>query len=150
MNQALQTVWQKAMQLLSIREHSQWELKQKLGNLCENSELSSLLTQLVEENYQSDDRYAEVFIRSKVSKGEGRQRIAKELSMKGVSAEICKRALDEAEVDWYEAAKRVKEKKFGLPHPTDYKEKAKQTRFLQYRGFTFDEIRYALEARDDS
>ena len=53
--------------------------------------------------------------------------------------------LDQAEVDWFELAKTTAQQKFGDNYPVDVKEKAKRIRFLQYRGFSFDQINYAIE-----
>ena len=52
--------------------------------------------------------------------------------------------LNEAGVDWFKLAKDTAQLKFGSDHEVDAKEKAKRMRFLQYRGFSFDQINYAL------
>jgi regulatory protein len=39
----------------------------------------------------------------------------------------------------------VRRKRFGDEPPQDYKERARQSRFLQYRGFTSDQIRQVLD-----
>ena len=72
-------------------------------------------------------------------------------------------ALEEADIDWFELAREVAERKFGLrkseshrsstDHATDHaasqKEKAKRMRFMQYRGFSYDQIKYALDSSVD-
>jgi len=50
--------------------------------------------------------------------------------------------------DWFELAKQAAEKKFKGVKAKDQKEYAKQVRFLQYRGYSFDQISYALAFED--
>ena len=60
-----------------------------------------------------------------------------------ISSELKKRGIESFDLsifDWFELAKEVREKKFGQNLPSDYKTQAKQKRFLQSRGFGFDEI----------
>ena len=63
--------------------------------------------------------------------------------MLGLESELIERCLDE-NPDWVERARSVRQKKFGKSLPADYAGKAKQARFLQYRGFTGAQIRQAL------
>jgi regulatory protein len=55
-----------------------------------------------------------------------------------------------ADLDWHELARAVRAKRFGAARPRDYKERARQARFLQYRGFDAAQIRSALEVDEDS
>lgn len=73
------------------------------------------------------------------NQGKGPLIIAKELKSKGIIN------YDLTKYDWYAKALTVKIKKYGQNTPKDYKEKAKQMRFLQSRGFNFDEINYAMQ-----
>ncbi len=54
-------------------------------------------------------------------------------------------ALEETDVDWYELAREIRFKKFGASKPADFKAKARQMRFLQYRGFEPDHIQAAID-----
>ena len=62
-------------------------------------------------------------------------RIKQDLRQKGVEPEMADQAMEEAEIDWFELAETARQKKFGAEYPTETKEKARQIRFLQYRGF---------------
>jgi regulatory protein len=53
-------------------------------------------------------------------------------------------AMQEAEIDWFQLAKEQREKKFGLKKPEDFKEKARQMRFLFGRGFETETIRQVI------
>jgi regulatory protein len=55
-----------------------------------------------------------------------------------------------SDVDWLATARAVRRKRFGAEPPRDFRERAKQARFLQYRGFTADQVRAALELDADS
>ena len=72
-----------------------------------------------------------------------------ELRERGVDAETINSSLEEAETDWVQAAREARRRKFGVSLPRDYRERAKQARFLQYRGFSSDQIRAALGPDED-
>jgi len=91
---------------------------------------------------QNDGRFLEAFVRSRVSKGQGPQRIGQELRLKGVEGE----ALDEclARYDWDEAMGKAHGKKFGDSSPASPKEYAARVRFLSQRGFEQHRIQALL------
>lgn len=139
-----------ALYLLSHREHSKKELVNKLsakGNAQE--EINSIILRLEDMNYLNDARFAEIFVRSRISKPLGKNRILQELIQNGIGSEEAKQTIADANADWFELAKQLKERRFGEETCTDYKEKAKQSRYLQYRGFDFDQIKYALSPEDN-
>ncbi|WP_281645220.1 recombination regulator RecX [Parendozoicomonas sp. Alg238-R29] len=135
------------MDLLSRREHSRKELSGKLRIRAESAEdLESVLNQLEENNLLSDERFVESFIRSRIGKGYGPVRIRQELQQKGAESEIIQVALEESETDWCKLAQESRRRKFGDGAPMDNRDRAKQMRYLQYRGFDMDAIRTALES----
>jgi regulatory protein len=52
-------------------------------------------------------------------------------------------------VDWAATARELRRRRFGVSPPGDYPERARQARFLQYRGFTAEQIRAALGPGED-
>lgn len=135
-----------AMNLLSRREHSLGELRQKLRRRFADEEmLEGQLRQLVEENLQSDERYAESFARLRAARGYGPGRIRRELREKALSDAAIDRAFEVAELDWWALAETVFRKKFGEPGAVELKEKARRCRFMQYRGFAADHYQHLLE-----
>ena len=70
-------------------------------------------------------------------------RITAELKERGISADLMGAALLEYDHDWQHRLKALHEKKFGYI-PDNYAEQAKQSRFLQYRGFYPEHIRALL------
>lgn len=133
--------------LLSRREHTLKELIQKLtqrGYL--RSEIDEVLVFLVDENYQSEIRAAECIFRNRVSRGYGWLYIQNELKQKGVSGDIIRSVHQEQAIDWFGQVEATYYKKFADTQIEDKKEKAKRLRFLQYRGFSLDEIFSVLNA----
>ena len=129
-----------ALKMLMRREHSKLELRQKL-NLkdFDDADINDSISLLVEQKYQSDERFSEAFILMRFNQGKGPIKISMELKSRGISE------FDLTLFNWFELAKDVKYKKFGDSKFLDYKEKSKQKRFLQSRGFGFDEINQAFQ-----
>ncbi|REG78305.1 regulatory protein RecX [Marinomonas pollencensis] len=139
-----------ALILLGGREHATKEIHNKLKLRGHNEEdIANTLQSLIEMNYLNDQRFAEIFVRNRISKPLGALRIKQELSRKGIPEELANQAIENIDADWFELAKELKERKFGVTKYQDFKEKAKQIRYLQYRGFNFDQINYALEPESD-
>jgi regulatory protein len=137
------------MNLLARREHSIKELQNKLlARDYAQNEIHKALQILTQEGLQSDERFMESFIHARMGRGSGPTKIKAELRLRGVSDTLVEVCLDERNKTWYQVAEEVRKKKFGSSKPTDFKEKAKQSRFLQYRGFTSDQIRYTLNDDD--
>jgi len=137
-----------AMNLLARREHSTQELRDKLLTRgFEDDEIVPALQTLSREGLLSDERFTESFIHSRMERGSGPVKIRAELRQRGVADEIITNWLDERDRVWLERAESVRCKKFGSALPVDYKEKARQARFLQYRGFSAEHTRQVL--RDD-
>lgn len=140
-----------AMDLLTGREFSRAELATKLNKRFDNHpSIEEVLVKIAEEGLQSDKRFAEAFIRSRIYRGHGLARIRQDIRQKGVSDELVDRALEEADIDWYELARDVATRKFGCRVAADQREKAKRMRFMQYRGFNYDQIKYALDESDNT
>ncbi len=134
-----------AIGLLARREHSTGELGRKLESRGYDAEVTSeVLAELGRKGLLSDERYVASFITHHAARGQGPMRIRSELRESGVAAELVERLLDEAEVDWLDVARSVRRKKFSGPLPASFAERAKQSRFLQYRGFSQDQIRAAF------
>jgi regulatory protein len=97
---------------------------------------------LVAEGLQSDARFAENYARQRADKGFGPLRIGLELRQRGV--EVPADGLGDEASGWAERAARVRSRRFGKGRPGDLRERARQARFLEYRGFTAEQIRQSL------
>jgi len=136
----------KAMDLLMRREHAVAELQKKLeARDCDTNIVAEVIAQLADEGLVSDARFTEAFVRYRGNNGHGPQRIQSELRERGVSEKIQAAYLDVGDPQWFERAAQVRSKRFGDALPEDFKERARQARFLQYRGFTSGQIREVLD-----
>ena len=134
-----------AMRLLATREHSQYELRRKLGQKGHEAEvIEQVLAQLIEQKLQSDARFVESFVNSYRERGKGPNRIRLELQQHRLPAELVDSYLDDRDVTWKEIALRVKLKKFGEEEAADFPQRMKQAKFLEYRGFTHEQISAAI------
>lgn len=145
-----QSLYGRAVGFLARREHSAHELKQKLAKAeVASEEIEEVLIQLQEAGLQSDHRFAENYVRYRSQRGYGPLRIKQELNERGVASDITADQLSQIEIDWFELAYDVRCKRFGEQSPADFKERAKQQRFLQYRGFSHEHINESLNRYDE-
>ncbi|SMN11792.1 Regulatory protein RecX [uncultured Candidatus Thioglobus sp.] len=126
--------------MLAKREHSYQELYKKLIQWYEEDEIEKALTQLKTQNYQSDERFANEFIQMRFSQGKGPIKIGTDLKQRGVEQ------FDLSKYDFFALARQIRTRKYGDSAPENYKEKAKQQRFLQSRGFDFEQINQSFES----
>ena len=109
------------------------------------SELAADAVQkLVDEGLQSDRRFVESFVQSRIRQGKGPVRIRADLGQRGIPAGLVDETLEQAGEDWYALAREVRAKKFGRSPPAEFRDKARQMRFLQYRGFEPDQVQAAV------
>jgi regulatory protein len=140
----------KAMDLLARREHGCAELEKKLIVAGFDADVAAdAVHQLREEGLQSDRRFAESFVQSRINQGKGPLRIHADLGERGIRSALIDEVIEETGQDWYSLARDTRRKKFGTGVPAEFKEKARQMRFLQYRGFGPDHIRAAVSDSED-
>ncbi len=147
-------VSRKALELLARREYGvaelHFKLMQKYRTLLPKGELSVLVQSICDRfvalGYLSDERFAESIIRSRLNRGFGQRRIELALQQKGLDECVYKPLLAALQdnADYDEALKTVWQKKFNQP-PKTPQEKAKQFRFLVYRGFGYDQVTQFLQ-----
>lgn len=135
-----------AMDLLARREHSRQELQRKLARrfAVDAEVIFSVINQLTQEGLQSDQRLAEAFLRYRSNRGQGPLKIKAEMREKCIESDLIEQIFDEANIDWFDLALRVLEKRYGKGSAVDASERAKRTRFLQQRGFSFDQIQTVM------
>jgi regulatory protein len=129
----------RAMRFLARREHSRAELRRKLApKVTEGEDLDALLDDLAKRGWLSDARYAEQSIRAHARRF-GPLKLAQQLRSGGVDDDTIAAGFRAAGDDGASSLDRVWRTRFSAP-PADEKEKARQVRFLQGRGFPLDEI----------
>lgn len=140
-----------AVRLLARREHSAKDLKRKLtGKGHAGDAVERVVGKLADKKLVSDERFATNYVAYHGRRGHGPIRIRAELRQQGAPEEMIDAALAAAEFQWDEIAAKVRRRKFGVGPPGGLAERAKQSRFLQYRGFSGEQIRSALQGSDDS
>ncbi len=143
--EAFKLIYNKALDLISRREHSRYEVMQKLNKRYPETRslIEEVLDKLIANNILDDERFAEMYINSRARKGFGPKKIEMELSSKHVESFIISSSL-EAYDNWIENAKKELLKKFKGIFPTDYQSKIKQKQFLFNRGFSTQIIERVL------
>jgi regulatory protein len=130
-----------AMDLLARREHSATELTRKLKQReFEDNAIQQAIVALQRDNLQSDSRFLENVVHYRINAGFGPIKIRYELRQKGVSDDLVEDYLSSLDVDWESNMVGQRIKKFGDSIPVVYKEKMKQARFLQNRGFSPESV----------
>ena len=126
-----------AVRLLARREHARLELERKLTGRGHAAELvEGVVADLAATGLQSDDRFAEVFVRSAVDRGHGPLKIRAGLRERGVDADAALMGFGDEE--WRDKAAMAVDKRFGQGPPRSREDWAKRARFLAGRGFSSD------------
>jgi regulatory protein len=129
----------RAMRFLARREHSREELRRKLAlRAQEGEDLDALLDDLARKGWLSDSRYAEHAIRAKARRF-GPLRLAQQLRAKGIDDETITQGFQAAGEEGASAIEAVWRSRFEA-RPVGDRERARQARFLQGRGFALDVI----------
>jgi regulatory protein len=135
----------KAMDFLARREYGQLELIRKLADKGYDRAIAQqAIENLTAEGLQSDQRFTDSFVQSRINQGKGPVRVRLDLGQRGIDDSAIESALEKAATDWFELARNARIRKFGHGQPADFKAKAKQMRFLQYRGFESGHIQAAF------
>ncbi|MGV8889539.1 MAG: recombination regulator RecX [Pseudomonas sp.] len=137
-----------AMDLLARREHGRVELTRKLrqrGALPEM--IDTALDRLTEEGLLSESRYLESFVSYRARSGYGPLRIREELSQRGLQRTDIELNLRESGINWQEQLEDTWRRKFSGHLPIDVRERAKQGRFLSYRGYSMEMISRLFSGR---
>lgn len=141
-----------AVALLARRDYSTVELRKKLKErgYLENA-IEPVLIDLEETRKLDDQRYGANVVAYRARRGQGPARIKNELRKSGLKDDQIQAAVQSGEdaPDFVALAREARRRKFGPDIPKDWKERAKQARFLQYRGFSTDHIRAVLEGAPD-
>ncbi|NQY42813.1 MAG: regulatory protein RecX [Legionellales bacterium] len=135
-------IYQKSLELLANREHSAFELSDKLSKKFSNSsnEIKEVICELIGRDYLSDERFCYSVINYRANRGYGPIWITAYLKTKGVEKDIIDKVLDEMDMNWDKVILSLHQKKFGTDNLTDYPSKAKAKSFLQSRGFSMSQI----------
>ncbi len=145
---AYRQAFDRGLRSLAGREHSRAELVRKLAGKGVARELArTVVDELGDHGFQSDERFAESYVRGRVERGYGPLWIRQALQQRGVDGELIETLLDQPREHWQEHAERARSRKFGDELPADRAEWQRQARYLAQRGFATDLIVRVLERR---
>ena len=131
----------KAMDLLARREHSEYELRQKLKSRDYDVDaIDAVLQGLKQDHLLSDARFAEAYVNHRFNAGVGPVKIRYELRQKGVTEVLADEFLEPLSDRWDHLMAQQRIRKYGESIPADYAERMKQARFLQNRGFSPESV----------
>lgn len=135
-----------ALDLLARREHALGELEAKLvARFGHDAPIAEVLQHLRGEGLQSDQRFAEAFVRAQRRRGRGPLRILHELILRGVTRELAAACVDVDAAEWVEVARDWKSRRHGEGPLTTAAERQRVARQLQQRGFSMAQIRQVLD-----
>ncbi|MCP3679940.1 MAG: regulatory protein RecX [Gammaproteobacteria bacterium] len=138
---------ERALLLLARREHSCLELLTKLKRQGFVDEIATaVIDELAASGCQSEQRFTEQYIHSRQQRGYGPVRIEQELKIRGINDGLIGHYL--ANINWLALVANVRKCRFGNELPDDYSNQAKEMRFLQYRGFTQEQIYQLYKMRE--
>jgi regulatory protein len=139
-----------AVALLARRDLPSSELRERLGARgFEPEATAEALAALAAEGALNDERYAHNYVAYHAGRGRGPVRIGADLRARRLPEELIEAALASGP-DWRPLAAAARVRRFGKSPPANWREKARQARFLQYRGFSADHIRAATGADPDT
>jgi regulatory protein len=139
-----------AVALLARRDLTSHELRERLEARGFGPEAVAVAVNVLErEGTVNDERYAHNFVAYHAGRGQGPIRIAAQLRTRGVAQPLIDAAIG-AGPDWRALAAAARLRRFGRGAPGSWQEKARQARFLQYRGFSADHIRAATGVDPDT
>jgi len=136
-----------AVALLARRDYSSVDLRKKLAErgYAEHTR-QAVVDDMVSMNRLNDERFGQNFVAYRARRGHGPARIRQQLQQSGLTRSAIDEAVKGEEApDFLALARATRTRKFGPEIPRDRKERARQARFLQYRGFSTDHIRAVLE-----
>ena len=141
------TAYDKALALLVRREHSARELKSKLAQRgLDADESIAAVVKLQSKDFQSDARFGEMLVRTRLEGGYGARWIVAELRTHGIDEGRAHALIEEARADWPELIRRQLRRRYGAKRPKDFAERNKRAAFLLRRGFDASAVKLITRA----
>jgi regulatory protein len=136
-----------ALRLLSVRERSQAELRQRLRKKGYSAEaVTRVLDRLVETGLQDDARFATLYADTARSRGYASRRVAQDLRVKGVETTVSIEASTVSPEAEAEQARAVAARRLGslARYPAEVRAR-RLSAFLQRRGYDRDVIQEIVQ-----
>lgn len=135
-----------ALASLCMREHSIKEITDKLTRKeYQQDSIEIVVKECLKDNYLNEQRFAEIFWRSRARKGFGPNKIEMELKQRGISSSMIEESSHQEELNFDEVIKSIYFKKFKGLKINDFKDKAKRQNYLYHRGFPIELIKIVID-----
>ncbi len=136
-----------AMRSLARRESAESELARRLRQQGYQEEVIEVVVDYCRGyNWVNDERYGAMAVRAGAAKGHGPLKIRFDLRRKGLDDMQIDAAFEQPELDWFELAFELLERRAKIADLADFKLRMKWLKYLLGRGFTQDQARYAISA----
>ncbi|HEY8009516.1 MAG TPA: regulatory protein RecX [Rudaea sp.] len=138
--------YNRALALLVRREHSARELKSKLAQRgLDVDESAAALAKLQSKDFQSDARFGEMLVRTRLEGGYGARWIVAELRTHGIDESRAHALIEEARPDWPDLIRRQLRRRYGTKRSKDFVERNKRAAFLLRRGFDAAAVKLVID-----
>lgn len=127
----------------SARTESEVRMKLKQG-FYPSPAVEQAIAFLEQYHYLDDEDYAKTYIETHGAR-KSRQELSQFLSRKGIERQLIKELLEESQPDSQDAIRAILKKKRYYDRPDDLQAKKKLSDYLMRRGFSWDEIRHAMD-----
>ncbi|EKP0260631.1 regulatory protein RecX [Aeromonas sobria] len=140
-----------AMRSLARRESAESELANRLRQQGFKEEVIAAVVDYCRGyNWVNDERYGGMAVRAGAAKGHGPIKIRFDLRRKGLDDAQIDAAFDQPELDWFELALALLERRARAADLADFKLRMKWLKYLLGRGFNQDQARYAISALQEA
>lgn len=135
---------EKALWLISYRDHSKKELTDKIKRTCDEESAEKAVERMEELGLVNDEAYAQRYAKKLLfSKHMSKNAAIYELSRKGIDKELAEEILENTEVDERNQIRQVIDKKYR--NLSDEKIRRRAVSALQRLGYRWNDIRSVLE-----
>jgi len=144
----LDKAYDRALNLISMRKRSQWEMRDYLKHKDYESDIiETILNKLSDNGYVDDRAFAKAWVNTRrLLKATSKRRLQQELRQKRVEDEIIKQVLEEDETDEHEVLRELVAKK---RRQSRYQDNFKLMQYLARQGYNYGDIKAALEGTED-
>lgn len=134
-----------AVRYLSRREYGIEELRQKILQRGADANITDkVVGDLADENLVSDQRFTEMYVRTRIRALFGPLKIRGELRGRGISDKLIAEAMPDEQATWFDSATHwVSKRSRG---ELDFTAKAKLHRSLMNRGFTHEQASVGIDS----
>ena len=134
---------EKALWLISYRDHCEGELRQKLRKDYGEEAVDKAIEKLKELGLISDENFAKKYAESLSHKHLSQRQIQQKLRLKGIDKELTTETVEELDLDEKEEIKALIEKKY-INKLSDEADLRRTVAALQRRGFSYSDIRSVI------